>query len=157
DSKKETFRRDLSLVAATLRRRPAAHAAPAAPIIHESVLRRIGVADERYAPIVIPQAFRVTTKAGVIQDPPGTPDQLERRASHQEAAWDVAWKRRVVYFLTVFASAFLVLLPFINARRPGLGQASPAEFLIPVVDLVGHVLPGFASFWLDAFKQAPDR
>lgn len=158
DSEKETFRRDLAhMVSAVRAPQAAAPAAVPSPVIHESVLQRMSIGDERYAPIVIPENFRVATAGGDIEDPSKSAAQLSRRASLQEAAWDIAWKRRIVYFLTLFATVFLALLPLINARWPGLGETSPAEILIPVVSAVGSALPGFASFWLDAFKQAPER
>ncbi|MFL4982971.1 MAG: DUF2235 domain-containing protein [Xanthobacteraceae bacterium] len=155
-SEKETFGRDISHMVSTMRGAQAATAKPS-PVVHESVLQRMSIGDERYAPIVIPEVFHVATATGDILDPSKSTAQLSRRASLQEAAWDIAWKRRIVYFLTFFATAFLALLPFINMQWPGLGQASPMEILIPVVTAISYALPNFASFWLDAFKQAPER
>lgn len=128
------------------------------PTIHESVFQRIKANTDGYAPIVLPETYKVTTKAGAINR--GSyehPTQATMRKDLQETAWNWVWRRRVVYFATVFASLYLAALPLINTKWPGLGQASWAEMLIPVADMVGEVLPNFVSPWIDAFKAAPER
>lgn len=128
------------------------------PTIHESVFQRIEANTDGYAPIVLPETYQVTTKAGAISR--GTyehPTQATMRKDLQETPWNWVWRRRVVYLATVFASLYLAALPLINTKWPGLGQASWAEMLIPVVDVVGKVLPNFVSPWIDAFKAAPER
>jgi uncharacterized protein (DUF2235 family) len=141
------------------------------PIIHQSVFDRIKKGTDDYAPYVIPGAYRVTGKDGVIhklRDDPRNPDLVciddretpkcaEARATRQEAASDWTWKRRVVYFLTVGASLLILALPIFESKHPGLGKDSPLEFLIPLIDGLGHVLPSFASYWIDAFKAGPER
>jgi hypothetical protein len=67
------------------------------------------------------------------------------------------WARRIVYFLTVFASLFLAAMPLIEKWRPGRGPASLAEIVLPIVDLVGAFLPNFVKPWLDAFRNSPGR
>jgi uncharacterized protein (DUF2235 family) len=128
------------------------------PTIHESVFPRIEANTDGYAPIVLPETYQVTTKAGAIGS--GIYEhatQATMRKHRQETAWNWVSVRRVVYFATVFASLYLAALPLINVKWPGLGQASWAEMLIPVADGVGEVLPNFVSPWIDAFKAAPER
>jgi uncharacterized protein (DUF2235 family) len=128
------------------------------PTIHESVFQRIEANTDGYAPIVLPETYQVTTKAGAISS--GIYEhatQATMRKHRQETAWNWVWVRRVVYFATVFASLYLAALPLINTKWPGLGQASWAEMLIPVADAVGEILPNFFSPWIDAFKAAPER
>ena len=128
------------------------------PTIHESVFQRIEANTDGYAPIVLPETYQVTTKAGAISS--GIyehPTQATMRKHRQETAWNWVWIRRVVYFATVFASLYLAALPLINTKWPGLGQASWAEMLIPVADAVGEILPNFFSPWIDAFKAGPER
>jgi uncharacterized protein (DUF2235 family) len=141
------------------------------PVIHQSVFDRIKKGVDSYAPYVIPAAYRVTDNDGAVhdlKDDPEHPDLVriddretgesaKARVKRQEAAWDLVWKRRVVYFLTVGVSLLILALPFFESRWPGLGTGSPFKFLIPVIDGIGHVLPSFASYWTDAFKAAPER
>jgi hypothetical protein len=136
------------------------------PLIHESVFRRIKAGVDGYSPIVLPAKYEVTTKDGRIIDPATyqrtpqddslayeQPGSARTRAIRQERVWDLVWKRRIVYFATVFCSAFLALMPVLPL--PKLGSGSVLEFLIPIIGLAGKVLPGLAAPWLDSFKAAP--
>jgi uncharacterized protein (DUF2235 family) len=167
---KPTIGRDLAHVARTIKRAMARGTANdreselrkvddrPSPIIHESVFERIKAGTEGYSPIVLPGAYRVTTKAGDIRS--GVyeqPTQAATRANQQERTWNWVWARRVAYFATVFASLFLVALPLIEKFRPGLGPASPFEWLIPVVAALAHFLPGLVTPWIAAFKNSPER
>jgi uncharacterized protein (DUF2235 family) len=135
---------------------PAAAASQPSPIIHESVFRRLASGLDAYSPIVLPETYRVTTKAGAIQDELYEhPSQAAARTRRQERAWNWVWLRRVVYFATVFASLFVAALPLIVKRWPGPGKESRAAFLLPLVDAAGAFLPGLASPWIGAFREAP--
>jgi uncharacterized protein (DUF2235 family) len=139
------------------------------PLIHESVFQRIRADVDGYSPIVLPAKYEVTTTAGRIVDPATyqrtaqdddlvyeLPVPARTRAVRQERVWNLVWKRRVVYFTTVFCSIFLALMPVIPATLlPRPGSASSFEFLIPIIGLVGNFLPGLAAPWLDSFKAAP--
>jgi uncharacterized protein (DUF2235 family) len=72
----------------------------------------------------------------------------------QENIWNLVWRRRVGYFATLAVSAYLVAFPFIHASEGG-GAASPFSFLSPIIRLVGAVLPGFLSTWIDSFAANP--
>jgi len=135
---------------------PDSHVARPAPKIHQSVLDRIAKGTDGYAPIVLPQSFAVVGNDGSIATSGAGPGAA-LRALRQEKVWDWVWARRITYFLTVFASLLLAAMPLIVAWRPGRGPASPAEIIVPVIDLVGAVLPSFAKPWLEAFRNSPGR
>ena len=129
-----------------------------APKVHQSVMDRIRQGNDGYAPIVLPEKYNVVGNDGTItlnsriEEP-----QAASRAVRQEKVWDWVWARRVTYFLTVFASLFLAALPLVEKWRPGRGPASPAEVVVPIIDLVAAFLPGFVKPWLDAFRNSPGR
>jgi uncharacterized protein (DUF2235 family) len=128
-----------------------------APKVHQSVLERIRVGTDGYAPIVLPESYDVVDAAGAIASNGVTEPAAPSRVIRSEKVWDWVWARRVTYFLTVFASLFLAGLPLIEKWRPGRGPASPAEIVVPVIDLVGAFLPSFVKPWLDAFRNSPGR
>jgi len=157
ESVKPTIRRDLQRVARTVK---GAGRAPAEsvvePIIHESVFHRLIAQLDAYSPIVLPEAYRVTNKAGDIRS--GVyehPTQATRRSRRQERAWNWVWLRRVVYFATVFASLYVAAIPLIVKRWEGPGETSWAAFLIPLIDVLRGFLPAIAQPWLDSFRDAP--
>jgi uncharacterized protein (DUF2235 family) len=126
------------------------------PKIHESVFRRIAAGTDGYSPIVIPATYRVTTKDGrILSGHYESDSQAISRACRQERVWNWVWGRRVAYFATLLVSVALAATPLLLLKWPGNGEASLAAFLIPPIDVVGRFLPSFASYWIDAFKQAP--
>lgn len=157
DPVKPTITRDVRRAMRSVR--ASTHPAPAEgppPMIHDSVFRRLIARLDDYSPIVLPESYCVTDKMGDVR--PGRyehPTQATTRSRRQEAAWDGVWRRRGVYFATVFASLCVASLPLAVARWDGPGEASRAAFLIPLIDLAAAFLPGLASPWLDAFKKAP--
>ena len=165
DVEKPAISRDLARVGHAFRqalsRRASKAAAPASgsapgPMIHESVFQRIQARVDGYAPIVLPESYRVTTKAGaVLPAMYENATKATRRVNGQEHVWNWVWGRRIVYFLTLFATLTLVGLPLIERQWPGLGEQSRAAFLIPLIDLTGSFLPGFISPWITAFRSAP--
>jgi hypothetical protein len=106
-------------------------------------MERIRSGTDGYAPVVLPRRYAVVTTTGDILDgvanPFEHPTQSASRANAQETVWNWVWGRRVVYFLTVFASLYLALLPVDH----------------PPIGLAGAVLPGFAAPWIEAFKSNP--
>ena len=136
---------------------PGDYVARPAPKVHQSVLDRVRVGTDGYAPFVLPETYDVVDAAGAIAPNAVTESTAHARETRTEKVWDWVWARRITYFLTVFASLFLAALPLIEKRRPGRGPASPAEIVVPVIDLVGAFLPGFVKPWLDAFRNSPRR
>jgi uncharacterized protein (DUF2235 family) len=135
---------------------PHSYVARPVPKIHQSVLDRIAKGTDGYAPIVLPDSYAVVRNDGSIATNGAGPGAASR-ALRQEKVWDWVWARRVTYFLTVFASLFLAALPLINIWKPGRGPASPAEVIVPAIDLVGALLPSFVKPWLEAFRNSPGR
>jgi uncharacterized protein (DUF2235 family) len=127
------------------------------PKIHQSVFERIEKGTDGYSPIVLPEEYNVVGHDGAITPNARTEANRASRASLQEKVWDWVWARRIIYFLTVFASLYLAALPLIEKWKPGRGPASPAEIIVPVIDVVGAFLPNFVKPWLDAFRQSPGR
>lgn len=128
-----------------------------APKIHEGVFHRIDKGVDGYVPIVLPKDYRIVTKAGDIGSSGLTKDQADWRAWRQEEVWDLVWKRRIVYFLTMFSLLFIAIMPLLQGCKPGYGTASPVEFLIPFINMLASRLPEFVSPWFDAFKAGPER
>jgi hypothetical protein len=128
------------------------------PKIHESVLARIASAPEAYAPIVFPERYAVVMKDGSILDgekhPFERPAESAARARAQEAAWNLVWWRRLVYFLTVIASVVLAIRPIWN-RAANSEQPAEPGMVTRVVDLVGDMLPSMASPWIEYYAAHP--
>jgi uncharacterized protein (DUF2235 family) len=126
-----------------------------APKIHQSVFDRLDKGTDGYSPIVLPAEYQVVGEDGTFAL--NTAGAGASRVIRQEKVWDWVWARRVTYFLTVFASLFLLALPAIEKWKPGRGPASPLEIVVPLIDLVGAFLPSFVKPWLDAFRNSPGR
>jgi uncharacterized protein (DUF2235 family) len=143
------LRGDLAKGVSYERRRPL-------PKVHASVLDRVDFGIDKYAPIVLPDRYQIVGRDGSLTDSESI-EPGSARATRQEAVWDWVWGRRVTYFATVFVSLLLASLPLINKKWPGPGPSSPAEIVVPLIDLAGAFLPSFARPWLDAFRQTPGR
>ena len=134
------------------------------PKIHESVFERIRDARDSYAPFGLPEKYDVVTRTGdvlsgdaVSGDPSANPfehsTQARSRVREQQNAWDAVWMRRVIYFLTIGFTLFLLALPAI--RVPALGGLDASKTLGMALSAVGGFLPGFAEGWLDAYYDRP--
>ncbi len=110
-----------------------------------------------YAPIGLPEHYAVVTDAGEIlassSNPYETAPQAKSRAAVQEHIWNLVWRRRIVYFATLFASLSLAAFPLFHQAEPEF--SSRLSFLSPLIRLTGVVLPGFAGWWIDAFAANP--
>jgi uncharacterized protein (DUF2235 family) len=115
--------------------------------VHESVLQRIYVGPDRYAPIALPSDFILVgqskpdvTGAGIVAD-------------DQDKIWDLVWYRRGVYFVTLTTTLQLIAYPlFIEANE---ACEDPQCLLVPVVLGIGSFLPGVLRFWAQGFGSAP--
>jgi uncharacterized protein (DUF2235 family) len=118
--------------------------------IHESVFRRIEAGVDRYAPIVLPDAYEIVRPDGsVLQN---AEHDVRLRAARQEWIWNDVWRKRVNYFMMVGFSVFAVLLP---AIVPPTACEGPQCLLAPFISAAGAFLPGFAEPWITAFAQRP--
>ena len=83
--------------------------------VHESVLRRIKIGQDGYAPFVLPPGFAVMGFDGSITD--GAKylqteiDDKSQWAKQREHVWNWVWWRRVAYFATLFTTLALVAMP----------------------------------------------
>ena len=127
------------------------------PKIHASVFARIMHGAHAYAPIGLPEHYAVVTDKGEILDssknPYETAAQAKSRAEVQEHVWNLVWRRRIVYFATLFASLCLAAFPLFHQTEAEF--SSRLSFLSPLIRLAGAILPGFAGWWIDAFATNP--
>ena len=131
------------------------------PKIHESAIDRAVNGAHAYAPIGLPARYAVVMRSGEILEGTGNPFeapvQARTRAAVQERVWDLVWWRRVVYFLTLGASAYLLLFPLLHQIRRADEFSTPLRFVSNTVRVLGAFLPAFANWWLDAFAANPAR
>ncbi len=101
------------------------------PKIHHSVFERIVYGTDRYAPIVLPKRYAVVMKDGEIRCGPDSglssaiaPNPYENlgqsaaRANLQDGLWKLVELRRYAYLLAAFATAYLLLFPFVYGPSP---------------------------------------
>jgi hypothetical protein len=128
------------------------------PKIHESVFARIAAAPEAYAPIIFPDRYAIVRADGTIVNGDKNPYESEEarrfRIRAQEAAWNIVWWRRVVYFTTV-AVTFLFL-----ARPLGVetGPLTEAERTIAsrLLGLASALVPwGLSEPWVTYYSARP--
>lgn len=89
--------------------------------VHESVMARIMAGTDNYAPAALPKQFDIVAGSGPFSTPLLTAadyatlalaePHMALRHGHQENAWDLVWRRRLLYFLTVGVTLLLVALP----------------------------------------------
>ena len=92
----------------------------AIPKIHESVFERISVDAHLYAPVALPPAYEVLTYDERIVSPddltvrPNQPKYessgaaLHRERTQEHEVGSSIWRRRIIYFLTVIATIYLL-------------------------------------------------
>jgi uncharacterized protein (DUF2235 family) len=129
------------------------------PKIHESVFKRIGNHAHAYAPVGLPAIYDVVTDQSAIV----TPDQYgfetgtaaTARANAQEHVWNEIWKRRIVYFATVGATAWLLAFPLVSGAERADEFTSRFRWVSDIIRMVGAFLPNFAATWIDGYARAP--
>jgi hypothetical protein len=145
------------------------------PKIHESVFGRIKVGAHLYAPIGLPVDYEVVTggNASVIYNPlppsvatppamiqpnvqPATegPNAPARHLA-QEDVWDLVWRKRVNYFLTVFATGYLLLYPLFRDTYAFEELRTRLRIVSDTIRLVGSALPSVTGRWIDAYAREP--
>jgi uncharacterized protein (DUF2235 family) len=124
--------------------------------IHSSVFERILHGPDRYAPVVVPAHYKCTDDAGsTVKRAYQPPDEGDARSHVQDDVWNWIWLRRVVYFLTVFATLFVAFIPFFVIYAPEFGLDTVGSFVNPLVNAAASFLPGFLDPWFVAFRDAP--
>jgi len=128
----------------------------AIPKIHESVLQRIKNNAHLYAPKGLPTEYDVVTRSGEVLTPAQNiyerPDQALARANLQEKIWNTIWLRRIVYFLTVAATIFLIAFPLRKALPRTAEFETKLRWVSDGIRMVGAFLPDAANTWLDATR-----
>jgi uncharacterized protein (DUF2235 family) len=130
------------------------------PKIHESVVDRIQVGAHLYAPIGLPAEYAVVTADTREILPVGTrtyetADGAARRHDEQESVWNAVWRRRAIYFLTVFASLYLVLDPLIRESYAYQEMATRLRIIADAIKLIGNFLPSGADRWVQGYARDP--
>jgi uncharacterized protein (DUF2235 family) len=108
-------------------------------------------------PIVVRTIQMAAAKSRFSEDS----DRAQRRAERMEAVWDIVWWRRIVYFLTLTSSLFLILLPMIvdvwstKTALPHLTDEVGAV-LRPILKVAAYLVPNWVGeTWLDEFGKEP--
>ena len=129
------------------------------PRIHESVLARIKNNAHLYAPKGLPAEYELVTQSGEVlpaaQNPYETPEQAVFRVRIQEKVWNTIWLRRIVYFLTVAATIYLVIFPLMRALPRTAEFESPLRWVSDTVRIIGAFLPGAADTWINGYARDP--
>jgi hypothetical protein len=100
----------------------------------------------------------VTTDGRTLQgeaNPYETREEAAARFRLQEWVWDLVWWRRVAYFASVAASAYLALFPWIHPSRAPADRASAWSFLSGPIRAAGALLPAPVQEWVEAFAANP--
>ena len=135
----------------------------AAPVIHETVFGRMQSKATAYAPLGLPSRYFIAKNDGTVipQDSPGSEFTTRRandRAALQPLAWDVVWRRRASYLLTVAASLNLVVFPLLHNTHPQAEYTTKLRFVSETVRVVGVFLPDFVTtWWLDSYATNPRK
>jgi hypothetical protein len=128
------------------------------PTIHETAILRAQKGAHRYAPIGIPKQYDVLSDAGVApQSSVESEDQANARCAQQEEIWNYVWRRRLIYFTTVFASLYMAIYPLSRVIRPSGEFDNGLSLVSGAVRAVGQVLPGALSLWIDAYARDPSH
>jgi len=111
---------------------------------HEAVFNRIKAGTDRYAPVVVPATYFFTGKTGAITDALHPVDPGVPRSHVQDDVWNWVWLRRVVYFLTVFATLFVAFIPFfvIYALTSATRRSVDSSFRSSMLRIISAWLPG---------------
>jgi hypothetical protein len=145
------------------------------PKIHEAVFGRIKTGAHFYAPIGFPAHYEVvkSTDVTVNYDETGPtisyvsstiePNDAKvtegaestPRHADQEEIWDIVWRKRAIYFLLVFVTGYLLLYPVLRDSYAFQELRTPLRMVSDTIRLLGSVLPGLASRWIDAYARDP--
>ncbi len=129
------------------------------PKIHVSALQRIR-GDNVYGPTGIGKQYAVVDGENnrIFRGSDNkieSPVQAANRAVAQERVFDLIWKRRVIYFLTLAASFHLVLFP-LTWQTVRTGEFDTKIRLVSeTLRFAGSFLPGMFAFWINAIAASP--
>ena len=148
-------------------------------MIHDSVFKRIEQGINPYAPLTVPDRYRVTDAAGNVRQGPywaapqvavpaeaqaTTADKAKTPANDVPAVehvWNLVWARRVAYFTTVLASLVVALFPVYNhsCGRCWLTYTTSEtekSWLVKPIGWAEAVLPSLVGHWTALAKKTPE-
>jgi uncharacterized protein (DUF2235 family) len=131
------------------------------PKIHETVFLRIRSDSSAYAPIGLPSDYAVVMADREIVQGTGNPfeaaAEAQARAQNQEAAWNIVWLRRIVYFATLAASFHLAAFWLFHAEKKAREFESPIPLVSQFIRLIESFLPRqVAHWWTDCYATNPN-
>jgi uncharacterized protein (DUF2235 family) len=147
---------DLSKMRFSLRKDDAVDNNP--PIVHETTLQRAMTGAHRYAPIGIPRSYQVMTDTGVRpQIDYESESDTDQRCEAQAFIWNQVWRRRLIYFTTVFASAYLALYPLVVTTDSSGEFRTRLTLVSSAIRALNAVLPSSLSLWIEAYARDPSH
>jgi hypothetical protein len=128
------------------------------PIIHETAIQRAIKGAHRYAPIGIPRAYDVMSETGIrSQGDYEEQDAVDERCESQKEIWNNVWRRRLIYFVTVFASIYLALYPLVVTTDSSGEFSSPLHLISTAIRALNAFLPSALSLWVSAYARDPSH
>src|SRR6185437_9142464 len=121
---------------------------------------RIAVDAHLYAPVGLPPAYEILTYDEKIVSPDKLGYETSKTARGREKVQEHVvgssiWRRRIIYFLTVIASIYLLSYPLTSTAPAAAEFTTPLRPLSDVIRMVGWVLPGAALRWTNAYAREP--
>jgi uncharacterized protein (DUF2235 family) len=149
--------RDVELLSNSISDDPRERVKVLRPKIHCSVLERVKLNAHLYAPIGVPRSYSVVSYGRSVGPSADyeTAILAQQRREDQEKIWNTVWRRRVIYFLSVCASVYLVAYPLFWIVRPYLEASTYFRFITDLIDLLWAFLPTVAGRWLRAYSSDP--
>lgn len=128
------------------------------PIIHETAIQRAMIGAHRYAPIGIPREYEVLTETGIApQSNYESTDDVDQRCDAQKFIWNQVWRRRLIYFITVFASVYVALYPLVVTTDSSGEFATRLTLVSAGIRALNAVLPSALSLWVEAYARDPSH
>jgi uncharacterized protein (DUF2235 family) len=126
--------------------------------IHETAIQRAIGGAHRYAPIGIPDSYQVISEAGICpQSDYETADRAKERSVAQHFIWNQVWRRRLIYFITVFASIYLALYPLVVTTDTSGEFETRLHLVSTAIRALNAFLPGALSLWIEAYARDPSH
>ena len=83
-------------------------------------------------------------------------DVRQARAKAFEAVYDLVWKRRVTYFVTLGFTLALAMLPFWVAQAPEpLWLGDGRTWIDAPLRAIGALVPSMFAYWVNTFAEQP--
>jgi uncharacterized protein (DUF2235 family) len=127
-------------------------------IIHETAIQRAITGAHRYAPIGIPRSYEVMSETGIRPQSDYEKDaDVTERCEAQKYIWNQVWRRRLIYFITVFASIYLALYPLVVTTDSSSEFQTRLHLVSTAIRALNSFLPGALSLWIEAYARDPSH